>query len=152
MLTVTQFRSYGFRLDQGIQDAVLLRCIQEAEEWFAVRYFKTDNYLALLSMPADSPVISGGIYTNGAGEKFVLAGYLKAVAHIAYGALLRDNINATTFGSVRKRDEHSDNVDPWDNAKYHDTIGRGWLHDIAVAMGWSVGSTGSYFTETAKLM
>lgn len=151
MLTPTIFKSYGFRIDAGIPDVVLERCIEEAQQWYAARYFKSDNYMTLVNTSNDDPIMKGGVVTNTKGKQVIIAGFLKAAAHIAYACLLQDYGVASTFSTVRKKDDHSENIDPWDLCKYHDTIGRGWMREVAEVKGWSQGETGGYFTETCKL-
>lgn len=151
ILTTNILRSYGFRIDAGIQDAQLQRAVDEAEQGFAVRYFGQEHYQHLLTLEANDPIIAGGTIPTHDGGSAIIAGYMKAVAYIAYACLLRHNINATTFGSVRKKDEHSDNVDPWEVARYFESYGRGWFVELAEALGWRPEQTGSYYTESASL-
>jgi hypothetical protein len=62
---------------------------------------------------ATSVLLVGGDTTEG---KYLL-GLQRSASYIAYALLLRDNAFASVYGTTRKRDEYSENVEPADYAR-----------------------------------
>ena len=109
-LSVTDFRSAGFRIDAGLPDAVLNRSLTAAAV-IAQDTIGDDARAAVSDIDAEGQfayIVSGGTSADGR----TLIGYDVAVYNIAYALLLRDNAFASVFGTTRKRDEYSENVEP----------------------------------------
>lgn len=110
ILTPETMRQCGLRLDAGVSDDVLQNAIWSAE------------------MTEVLPAIGGNTYTELAGlmdadHELFIKGEMGcppmalALAKIAYGYLLVADINATTFGSVQKKADNSQNIDPFKHAQ-----------------------------------
>lgn len=57
-------------------------------------------------------LLGGGKYTSSDGQTKVLRGLRVATAYYAYARVVKNNaINVTSFGTVFKSDEHSQNID-----------------------------------------
>lgn len=127
-LSVTDFRSAGFRIDAGIPDAVLNRSLTAAAV-IAQDSIGDDARAAVSDIDAEGQfayIVSGGNAADG----HTLIGYDPAVYNIAYALLLRDNAFASVFGTTRKRDEYSENVDPADYARQWYAFGVAALHAV----------------------
>lgn len=70
----------------------------------------TDSkYIEIITDPTEYEVlIEGGVATKENGEQVYLAGLKRAMCHLSYAILIRENINATSFGTVTKKDDYSD--------------------------------------------
>lgn len=127
-LSVTDFRSAGFRIDAGIPDAVLNRSLTAAAV-IAQDTIGDDARAAVSDIDAEGQyayIVSGGTSADGR----TLIGYDVAVYNIAYALLLRDNAFASVFGTTRKRDEYSENVEPADYARQWYAFGVSALHAV----------------------
>lgn len=113
--------------------------IREAEYDTILPAVGDDNYTALLT--ATGAVIDGGVLN---GRHIV--GFKAVANYLAFARLLRHTINATNFGSVQKRDEHSSPADPFVEGKYYETVGVQWLRDCCEAMGWPLLELRTYYT------
>ena len=132
ILTKDEFNSMGFRASTEIQGAYIEQAISEAEMYLLKGMLGSAVLIELASTDHDAVVMKGGVMGD-----MVTPGMLKAIGHLAYSCLLRHDIIATAFGSRSKTDEHSVAKDPWDAAKYNETIGRQYVREIATAKGWS---------------
>ena len=152
ILDYTHIMAMGFRIGRDIPQATVELAIETAEMYYVKPSVDTETYETLITLESDSPLLVGGEYTDSKGGKHYVAGMNKALAHIAYAELLRMNINATTFGSVQKTDDSSENVNPAANIKYHLAVGLQYAREVVVALGakW-VATTGvnreSYYTR-----
>lgn len=127
-LSITDFRTAGFRIDAGIPDGVLQRSLNSAAV-IAQDCIGQDALTALLAIDPEGEfayIVSGGNAADG----HTLIGYDVAVYNIAYALLLRDNAFASVYGTTRKRDEYSENVDPADYARQWYAFGVAALHAV----------------------
>lgn len=111
-LTVTILRNQGLRIDAGITDAVLNRCIADTQV-LCEALLGADATAILKGEQATSILLVGGDTTDG---KYLL-GLQRSASYIAYALLLRDDAFASVYGTTRKRDEYSENVEPADYAR-----------------------------------
>lgn len=104
LLTASDLIAYGFRIS-GTPEAVIVRAIEDAELGTVKSQIGDDVYIRLLSAPEcgdDHIILNGGVY----GGRFV-GGIKRAEAHLAFALLLAYSVNSTSFGAVRKTDDHS---------------------------------------------
>ena len=137
----------GFAIDAD--DKKVSLAIQQGEG-VDVAMMLAENYAVLCDLAVDSPYdvrIAGGIYTDERGHRRYIAGAKTAIAHIVFAWLLSNNIASTTFGSVRKKDDYSDNVDPFTLCRQYYTIGRQMLRDLCSVMGWKLHQGVGYYKE-----
>lgn len=111
-LTSSILRNQGLRIDAGIVDAVLNRCIADTQV-LCEAMLGADATAILKGEQATSVLLVGGDTTDG---KYLI-GLQRSASYIAYALLLRDNAFASVYGTTRKRDEYSENVEPADYAR-----------------------------------
>ncbi len=111
-LTVTILRNQGLRIDAGITDAVLNRSIADTQV-LCEALLGADATAIIKGEQATSVLLVGGDTTDG---KYLL-GLQRSASYIAYALLLRDDAFASVYGTTRKRDEYSENVEPADYAR-----------------------------------
>ena len=111
-LTTTILRNQGLRIDAGITDAVLNRCIADTQV-LCEALLGADATAILKGEQATSVLLVGGDTTDG---KYLI-GLQRSASYIAYALLLRDDAFASVYGTTRKRDEYSENVEPADYAR-----------------------------------
>ena len=111
-LTTTILRNQGLRIDAGIVDAVLNRCIVDTQV-LCEAMLGADATAILKGEQATSVLLVGGDTTEG---KYLL-GLQRSASYIAYALLLRDNVFASVYGTTNKRDDLSNQVDPVDAAR-----------------------------------
>ncbi len=144
--------SYGFRIGSDIKQETVTLAIETAEQYYLKPSLDADVYNAIRELSDTAVLLAGGLYVNEDGDSFFIVGLKKALAFIAYGELLRMNINATTFGSVQKNDEYSQNVDPSKQIQYFVTVGLQYMREACEAAGYKIhGQTGvareTYYTR-----
>ena len=121
-----------FGLKISADDIELENSIFDAENFYVKSVIGNNHYISLqgeLDPTTKAYVLVNGGTWNG----LCFAGLKRAIANIAYAFLLRENVNATRFGSIRKYDENSSNIDEnllYNAAKHHFTIGKAYLTEI----------------------
>lgn len=123
-ITPAILRTYGLRIDAGITDDVLRRCIELAQ-LYAEKMLGQDCVSACKAVEATAPILVGGDV-----DGRLLLGLNKSIGYIAYALLLRDNVFLSVFGSVQKYDEYSRQADPQDIARMHYAEGEAGLRDV----------------------
>lgn len=111
-LTATILRNQGLRIDAGIADATLNRCIADTQV-LCEAMLGADATALLKGEQATSVLLVGGDTNSGN----YLLGLQRSASYIAYALLLRDNIFASVYGTTNKRDELSNQADPTDPAR-----------------------------------
>lgn len=101
------------------------------------------NYMELYDMGGNW--MNGGVVTDTDSQSRYIAGFTNAISYIAFAYLLNQTAVATVFGAVRKTDEHSENVDPWEEAKRYFTHGWEMLRECCDAKGWELNRVNNYF-------
>lgn len=154
ILTTEYLQETGLKL--SVDDSVANKAIEDAELFYVKSVIGDDNYIRLLNEPVpesiDYAILNGGVY-----EGKYYAGLKRAIAHIAYAFLLRMNVNAVRFGTVRKYDENSSNVDErllYSTSKHHFTIGKAYLKEVTsimVGCDWK-NANGCQFDEYNNLI
>lgn len=108
------------------------------------------NYPVLRQLAEDDPyntLITGGLVTDVEGNAVYTEGARQALACISFAWLLSNNIASTTFGSVRKTDDYSENVDPFAICRQYYAIGKQMLRTICESQGWKMYRGLGYFME-----
>ena len=97
------------------QDALVDRCIEEAQNLDIIPAIGADWWLRLLNPYGDDTAITlwqGGIYVDSCGNKQIFAGLRKALLYYAYARVVRSSGGvATRFDYVVKADPYSDSAD-----------------------------------------
>ena len=137
--SVAHLRSAGYRIDMGVTDAVLQRCIEYAERLWLREAIGTTALVAAQALPANDPLIKGD-------DTF--SGLLRGLEYIAVSHLLMDDVFASTFGTIRKKDDNSVNADPWEVAKRYETIGRTIVRQYSEKVGCPYHSQSTTLTES----
>lgn len=133
IITTTDLLNSGLPVSEEITDDKLQLAINTAEQ-FIVKPRLGEMFVTIITEPSDyGTILDGGIYTLEDGKQVYLSGLCNAVKELSYACLLRDNLAATIFGSVLKKDDYSDQADE-DKlnavAKYHTEIGLAYLKEI----------------------
>lgn len=97
------------------QDALVDRCIEEAQNLDIIPAVGADWWLRLLDRNDDEQAITlweGGVYEDVCGEQHIFAGLRKALLYYAYGRVVRSSGGvATRYDFVVKADQYSDSAD-----------------------------------------
>lgn len=104
------------------------------------------NYIALYSEAGNWT--NGGVVQDTEGNDCYVPGFYAAIAWMSYANLLRRNLVATAFGAVEKRDDHSDHVDVFEEARVYFNEGWQMLRDCCKAKGWKISNKTNYFIQT----
>lgn len=155
ILSPDEFINFGLKM--SVDEPTLLRALEDAELFYIKSVIGDTNYInySTNTFTPDSMeyvILNGGIYDN-----HYYAGLKRAVANVAYAFLLRMNVNATRFGTVRKYDDNSSNVDEtllYNTTKHHFTIGKAYLKEVCYLLDgcdWSK-ANGCQFDEFNNLI
>lgn len=148
MITTVELLSSGLRIGKEIPTDNLNEAIDTAWLYVVKSGMSDADFSTLASLSHSSNEYVGGIITIPGGATFYCAGLKRALAHITFACLLRQNINATNFGSVQKKDDYSYNAEPFEVAKYNMTIGISYLRDVCRATGTKWKNTESTLINT----
>lgn len=104
---------FGLPISDEIASERLERAIQTAENYILQPRLGDDLYISILDAIRDEDdtydtILNGGVVGEGPVGRLYVTGLKAALAHLAYGVLLTGYLNATTFGSVLKKDDYSD--------------------------------------------
>ena len=124
---------FGFEISDEISIGKLERSIKTAEQYIIKPRLGYELYADILDSPtAYETALNGGILTKD-DKEYHVAGLKEAEAHLAYGVLLGENINATTFGTVKKTDDYSSQAGIEDIRRvsmFNTEIGLAYLKEI----------------------
>lgn len=141
LITINQLLESGLDISEEINQNKLSLAIATAED-FIIRPRMGELFNNIVADPtAYSELINGGNITinNDMTTRTVYVRGLKyAIFHIAYSYLLKSNLSVTSFGTVEKKDDYSNNVkiNDIDNlARLHFEIGLSYVRDITDAYG-----------------
>lgn len=135
ILTYNDIMAMGFRIGTDIRKETVELALEAAELYYVEPSLTPSDFDALTQIAATSPLVKGGTYTD-ADKTYHVAGLKKGLAYIAYAELLRMNINATSFGSVQKNDEFSQNVDPKEQINYFLAVGLRYVRQVCNILGY----------------
>ena len=97
------------------QDALVDRCIEEAQNLDIIPAIGADWWLRILNREDDADarqLWDGGIYTDDCNHKHIIAGLRKALLYYAYARVVRSSGGVSTrFDFVVKADQYSDSAD-----------------------------------------
>lgn len=119
----------GFRIDRSTPTEVLDRCREYAERVHLVACIGADAVTEAQAAAGIEPQpesIAGGA---------IFIGLRRALAYIAVAHLLMSDTMATPFGTVRKKDDRSENVDGWHVAVMYESIGNEAIAQYAELAG-----------------
>lgn len=152
LITTTQLLNSGLPISDEIATARLERAIHTAEHLIVRPRLGDELYTAVVNgTPTESPVkeiLNGGVLTKPDGTTCIVSGLYPAMYHLSFAALISDTVNATTFGSVVKKDEYSDaaGLERLTNqCRMHVEIGLQWTEEIAAAYG--IDNSGKYLPD-----
>ena len=139
IITVNDLLDSGLPLSEEISERKIENAIFTAEQFIIKNRLGDQQYIAIITSPAEyETILDGGAYVDHKGKNVWLAGLCEAETHLAYALILRDNITATIFGSVLKKDDYSDQAGE-DRlnavARYHTEVGLAYLKEITDALG-----------------
>ena len=97
------------------QEALVDRCIEEAQNLDIIPAVGADIWLRLLQMDTDEQMLTlwnGGLYIDQCGNSKIFAGLKKALLYYAYARIVRSSGGVSTrFDFVVKADQYSDSAD-----------------------------------------
>lgn len=97
------------------QDALVDRCIEEAQNLDIIPAIGADWWLRILNREDDADarqLWDGGIYTDDCNHRHIFAGLRKALLYYAYARVVRSSGGVSTrFDFVVKADQYSDSAD-----------------------------------------
>lgn len=127
ILTVEEFIDSGLKVSVDNKNAQ--QAIEDAELFYVKSVLGDSNYIhfnePVIEGTPDYYIVNGGIVND-----IFVPGLKRAISHIAFAFLIRMNINAVRFGTVKKDDQNSSNADEttiYNTAKHHFTIGKAYL-------------------------
>lgn len=135
--------SYSVNIEMAIKDAELFYVKPRIGDAMYQEYVEnpSDHYTELYGGP-----------TTDHAEILWLAGLRQAEFHLVYAHLLRDNAYVSVFGSVRKKDDYSEQLSVGEIMKlahYHWTLGTAYLRELCEYLGikWNETVNNDYFNE-----
>ena len=135
ILGYEEFVALGFKVSADRQNVE--KSIFDAEVFYVKSVIGDANYIMfsgdLLVDTKEYVLKNGGEY-----QGLYFAGLKRAIANIAFAFLLRDNVNSVRFGSIRKYDENSSNIDEnllYNTSRHHFTIGKTYLREVVDELG-----------------
>ena len=103
------------------QDALVDRCIEEAQNLDIIPAIGADWWIRILNRDEDALATllwQGGVYKDTCGDAHIFAGLRKALLYYAYGRIVRASIGVVTrFGFQIKTDQYSDEATPEQKAQ-----------------------------------
>lgn len=145
-----------FGLKSSADEIEISNSIADAELFYVKSVIGDSNYI-LFNGELEEGTKEYILKNGGEWEGLYFAGLKRAIANIAFAFLLRENVNSTRFGSVRKVDENSSNIDEnllYNSSKHHVTIGKAYLKEITNELqgcNWS-NANGCQFDEFNNLI
>ena len=146
IISESYIRGCNFPIEDQVTDSKILGAIEEAELLWFKDMIGNANYVYLINLTT-SPILDGGMTTDTDGNQVFVCGFKKALAYIVFAAMIRNNMVSTTFGTVQKKDDYSENRDPFTIGKYYYSIGVGFVYEMCKILGWTVNKTSNYYSE-----
>lgn len=142
LITINELLDSGLPISDEISDAKLMYAINTAELYIIKPRLGDQKYLEILDQPSEyAAVINGGVVEreeHGETKYYYLNGLKRAMYELSFAYLLFNDITATIFGSVRKKDDYSTNVGREDlflAAKMHYEIGLAYIKEVTNWLG-----------------
>lgn len=142
LITVSELLNSGLAISDEIDTRKLDYAIETAELLIVKTRLGDQTYLAILDQPLEyAAVINGGVVDreeHGETIYYYLNGLKRAMYELSFAYLLLNDISATVFASVRKKDDYSDNVGGEDlflAAKAHYEIGLAYIKEVTNWLG-----------------
>lgn len=148
ILTPTILKSFGLKIDGAIPDATLTTAITDAEQLIVKAAIGEANLAAIEALSDTDPVIVGGNVADADGVQHYFVGMRRAISYIAFSRILAyDNIAATSYGTVQKKDEFSEQRDPFMWSKMYEADGLAYVRALCLIKGWKYTTPFGQFTE-----
>lgn len=132
LITANDIYDSGLSVSEEIPQANIERAITTAEQFMVRPRLTNKVYIDFLN-GHHTDLFNGGVI----GDNFV-AGLKEAEIELSFAVLLHQTINATTFGSVTKKDDYSDYAG-YDNiaaeSARHIEIGLAYLKEVTDILG-----------------
>ena len=110
-IDVNYLLNSGLLISDEISTERLEMAIKTTELYVVKPRLTDEKYIEITSNPTEyETLLEGGIVTDENGKQFYVAGLKSAMCHLTFAFLLRDNLNVTSFSTVRKTDDYSENV------------------------------------------
>lgn len=111
LIDYNSFTGSGLPVSDNVSQERVNRCIRTAELAILKPRLGDTLYIDITTNPSQHTTeINGGTLTDAGGNAIYVAGLKDALFHITFAVLLFDEIQATTFGSVIKKDDYSEHA------------------------------------------
>lgn len=128
----------GMAVSDELSDNKIEMAIETAEFYVVKKRLGDDLYISITEDPSEyDTVLNGGVVEKD-GKQIHIAGLKKAMYHLTFAFLLRDNLVVTAFSTVRKTDEYSENASDdkiLTVAMQHGEIGLEYLREVTDYLG-----------------
>ena len=139
LITTNELLNCGLPISDEIEQNKIEYSIQTAENYILKPRIGDELYIAINTAPADYTVIlDGGIYTKDDGKQVAVTGLKKALCELAFSEILFENIDVTSFSTVKKKDDYSTNTDKdeiYFIQKLHVERGIFYINEVLDALG-----------------
>lgn len=115
-------------ISSEIDTAKIENAINNAEHFIIKDRLGDTLFAGFLNGTADEVLLNGGEY-----QGRYIVGLKRAIFNLAVAFLLRTDVAATVFGSVKKKDEYSENQSfdsITDYARFYFTLGETYLNEL----------------------
>lgn len=139
MITTTnELLNSGLPVSDEVDNAKLQMALHTAENYIVRPRLTNERYIGIEENPEEyAAILNGGKLLEG-DITYYFSGLKAAIHHLAYALLMRDNLNATSFGTVTKKDDYSE-VSAEERLRtvvmYHTEIGLAYLKEIEQYFG-----------------
>lgn len=150
--TIDGFLNGGFPISDEIDANKLEMCLHTAEHYIVRPRLTDEHYLTLEEAETGefTEILNGGKLVEDDKVTY-FSGLKKAIYHLAFAMLIRDNINATSFGTVTKKDDYSEASAEerlLSVARYHTEVGLAYLKEVTDYYGvTTVKNNNNWFEE-----
>lgn len=142
IITTQELLSSGMPVSDEIDERKIEQAIFTSEQFILKPRIGDSLYIDILNDPEEySAILSGGpVEYEKDGQTYhkYLAGLKSALYNLSFALLLRDNVASTTFGSVLKKDDYSDQAGEEriiQVAKYHTEVGMQFIKEVTDYLG-----------------
>ena len=137
IITVNELLTSGLPVSDEIDERKIEQAIFTSEQFILKPRIGDKLYIDIINQPSDfTLLLNGGVAEyeeNGTVMYKYLAGLKRALLQLSFALLLRDNMSATTFGSVMKKEEYSEQASEErlnQVARYHTEVGLQFIKEV----------------------
>lgn len=141
--SVEEFKAFGFNFSDEITDEKIHRSLYNAEQFIIKPNIPNDLFKNLFN--GDKYLYLGGFYGD---EDVYIQGLRYTIFNFAFAFLIRDDINSTTFGSVKKKDDYSTPIsfeDVRSYTQFYATLGYNALDEVLKFLKLKPANTNYFF-------